>query len=230
MGMNVEDAPLSHQSRPHEDLDLLATQERHPFTQERPEAGSLEHLILSRVSQAVEQMLSSLGVLDQLQAGVAFLQGIVDAARSALGGLKERASALMGEIGAGVKAMAARAAELAQEVRPLLDFALGLAMAVANPWLLPGFVAGNLFLHVLPECYKEPMWDFVLDVFLKLIEWTPIPTKLNFLGTAFRAGMLTQDLDALGRPHGAGWHRQGLARRRSWLGGPVSSLAFGDHL
>lgn len=83
--------------------------------------------------------------------------------------------------------------KLYNAVKPFIDFVFGLTSALVqtftgNLFAIPLFVAGQLWLHVLPQCYKEPIASFLLDVFIRIVEF--VPAKFPLV-TLVRATTLT---------------------------------------
>jgi hypothetical protein len=88
-------------------------------------------------------------------------------------------------------------------IEPYISFVVGLGVAIAmtlsgDIFAIPRFVVGQLWLHVLPQCYKEALCTFLLDLFIALVEWFPArhpimiflrSAALSFLRTVKAAGM-----------------------------------------
>ncbi len=140
-------------------------------------------------------LMEKLGVLGAWQASQGFLQAVVASVQSVVKEVTKGLGDLSKNVGKAFTDLANGAQGLYDYVKPLMDFVVGLTLALTataggNIFALPLFVAGNVWRHVLPECYKGPLIDFVLDAFIKLVEWFPQPAEMNFLGKALRSGVL----------------------------------------
>ncbi|MGD9530840.1 MAG: DUF4157 domain-containing protein, partial [Pseudonocardia sp.] len=71
---------------------------------------------------------------------------------------------------------------LAHDTRMLLDVAVGLVLALATfPVGMVAFLAGNVWLHVLPDCYKPALLNFLLDVAIRFVRFLPEPADVGLL-------------------------------------------------
>ncbi|HTS36386.1 MAG TPA: DUF4157 domain-containing protein [Candidatus Solibacter sp.] len=76
-------------------------------------------------------------------------------------------------------------------VKPILTFLLKLAIVVTNPILLPIVITGYMW-QLLPNCFKPPIIDFILDLLIAVVRALPTfkvlgeawpPTKAKMLAT-----------------------------------------------
>jgi len=65
--------------------------------------------------------------------------------------------------------------------RVFLDITVGIVQAILFiPIGTVGFLAGAAWLYLVPECYKGPILNFILDVFIRFIEFIPQPADFMF--------------------------------------------------
>jgi hypothetical protein len=57
-------------------------------------------------------------------------------------------------------------------VQPILKFLLKLAIVVGNPLLLPVVITGYMW-QILPDCFKPPIVDFILDLIIAAVSAIP---------------------------------------------------------
>lgn len=148
-------------------------------------------------------VLGKLGLLEAWRTSIAFIQQIV----ATVQGFVHKVKAALAAIGQEIEKVLREIADACQKfygaVKPLLDFVCGFAVAIAatmmgNLLALPLFFLGNLWLHVLPECYKEPIVDFCIKAFIKVVQW--LPAKGLPIWSLLKSAMLAFLNQLLGTP------------------------------
>jgi Domain of unknown function (DUF4157) len=80
-------------------------------------------------------------------------------------------------------------------IKPVLAFLLKLVIVVSNPLLLPVVITGYVW-RLLPDCFKPPIIDFVLDLLITVVRALPTfkilgdawpPAKFKILGALSEA-------------------------------------------
>jgi hypothetical protein len=121
-------------------------------------------------------------------------------------------------------------------IKPILAFMVKLAIVAINPILLPIVLTGYLW-RALPDCFKPPIIDFILDLLIAFVRALPTfkmfgeawpPAKAKILGALkeLRGGDVAAKIEASNR----------VARIMSgddleWLGNLLSAMAMvPDHL
>jgi hypothetical protein len=75
-------------------------------------------------------------------------------------------------------------------LRTFLDICVGIATAILlGPIGIAAFMAGAIWLYLVPHCYKGPILNFLLDVAIKFIEFFPEPA--DFVLAAIYQGALS---------------------------------------
>lgn len=120
----------------------------------------------------------SLSQLQAVKSAVAFVKAITDGISAFAAKVRATVDAIASAIKGALTTAGEAVKKIYQAVKPLLDFVAGLVVALnltamGNLFALPAFVLGNLFIHVLPDCYKVAVLDFILKAFIALIEWYP---------------------------------------------------------
>jgi hypothetical protein len=121
-------------------------------------------------------------------------------------------------------------------IKPILAFLLKLAIVALNPILLPIVLTGYMW-RALPDCFKPPIIDFILDLLIAFVRalptfkmfgeaWPPAKAKILGVLTELRNGDVEAKIEASNR----------VARIMSgddleWLGNLLSAMAMvPDHL
>jgi hypothetical protein len=74
-------------------------------------------------------------------------------------------------------------------LEPYIEVLLPLGMAVVNPAMIPVILAGKAW-GALPDCYKEPIINFLLDVGIKFLRSAPNVTMFGPLWQVLKAGVI----------------------------------------
>jgi len=78
---------------------------------------------------------------------------------------------------------------LADYARTILDIASGLVVLIVGfPATLIPWFAGNVWLHLVPDCYKAPILNFMLDLAIRTVQFFPEPA--DFMLGALYQGLL----------------------------------------
>lgn len=130
------------------------------------------------VTSWFRSMLEKLGFIEAWNSSVSFIRSLIATVQRFVASVKSRLTALGTKIGNILKEIGAAAKKIYDATKPYLDFVVGFAMAAAasaggNIFAFPMFLLGNLWLHVLPDCYKESILNFILRAFIALVEWYP---------------------------------------------------------
>lgn len=125
----------------------------------------------------VLQVLDDLGVLGAWNSAVPVLQQIGQAILGFVGAVRTAITTVRDAIAGALTGLATAATKLWDAARPLLNFALGFALAASalatgNPLPMITFLASQAFL-ALPACHKEAIADAVLDLFIAFVEFVP---------------------------------------------------------
>ncbi len=108
--------------------------------------GAITGIPLLSIAQGLMQSVAS-GV----QQLVTLAQTGFDAAAKTIGGLYQKAKAAL---------------------EPYIEVLIPLGMAIVNPAMIPVILAGKAW-AALPDCYKEPIVTFLLDVAIKFLQERP---------------------------------------------------------
>lgn len=123
-------------------------------------------------------ILDATGLLAVFNTAVPFLNMV----GHAIQGLAQTIQTTVQRLKAAIERALAQAAKALKDlwttVEPYVSFVVGLGAAIAMTMggdilALPRFFVGQLWLHVLPQCYKEALVTFLLDLFIALVEWFP---------------------------------------------------------
>ncbi|MBF0686754.1 MAG: DUF4157 domain-containing protein [Cellulomonas sp.] len=124
-----------------------------------------------------------LGVVSSVLAwrpGLALLDAVVAALERVTSPLRRLLAAFRACAVATLRYLAVELRHLRAHVRMLLDVAVGLVFALLTfPIGVVAFLAGNLWLYVLPECYKAPLLNFLLEVAIRFVSFIPEPADLG---------------------------------------------------
>jgi len=126
-----------------------------------------------------------LGVVEAIltwRPGLTLLDAVLRAVDRITAPVRRLLAAVLSCLTATVRFVAGLLRELARDARRLLDVAVGLALALATfPVGLVAFLAGNVWLHVLPDCYKPAILNFLLDVAIRFVRFLPEPADVGLL-------------------------------------------------
>lgn len=90
---------------------------------------------------------------------------------------------------AALRALADGVANLLHWGRVLLDVCTGLVQAILFiPIGTVGFLLGSVWLYLVPECYKAPLLNFILDLVIRFVRFIPEPA--DFMLAAIYQGAL----------------------------------------
>jgi hypothetical protein len=151
--------------------------------------------VSNTVGNWLRSLFAKLGLLDAWKSSIGFLNQLADGIRGVIGSIKGMFQALADKLRQLMASLAKAAQDLIAEIRPLLDFVSGLIIALVatasgNILAIPLFLAGNLWQHVLSDCYKQHIIDFLLDAFIALVEWIPVSGDASLVLPVLRAGAL----------------------------------------
>jgi hypothetical protein len=181
------------------------------------------------INAALDGLLDALGVTSLLALAKRAVQFVADAFRKFASWAKNDFVKTLHE----VKAVLLK---IWSFVKPVLAFLLKLVIVVANPLLLPIVITGYLW-QALPDCFKPPIIDFILDLLIAVVRSLPTfkilgeawpPAKAKILGalTELRNSGVDEKIAASNR----------VARIMSgedlaWLGNLLSAMyQVPDHL
>lgn len=122
-------------------------------------------------------VLDQLGILGAWNSAVPVLQQLGQALQSFVATVRTTLASIRAEIERALTELSAALQKLWDAVRPYLSFAVGFAIAASalatgNPMPMISFLAGQAFL-ALPDCHKEHIANFVLDLFVTFVEFVP---------------------------------------------------------
>lgn len=137
-------------------------------------AGSLK----DTVTGYVMRILGAMGVLSAWNAAVPYLNAIGTVLKSWAKTIQDAFIAIKTAVVKAIDDLTAELKSIWTGIKPYVDFVVGLGVAIAltasgQIWAIPSFVIGQLWLHVLPHCYKESLTTFLLDLFIMLVGWFP---------------------------------------------------------
>lgn len=122
-------------------------------------------------------ILDDLGVLGAWNSAVPWLTALGQMLQSFMAQARAAVQAVRAEIERALTELSTALQRLWDAVRPYLSFAVGFAIAASalatgDPLPMIGFLAGQAFL-ALPDCHKERIATFVLDLFISFVEFFP---------------------------------------------------------
>ncbi len=122
-------------------------------------------------------VLDQLGILGAWNSAVPVLQQLGQALQSFVATVRTTLAAIRAEIERALTELSNALQKLWDAVRPYVSFAVGFAIAASalatgNPMPMISFLAGQAFL-ALPDCHKEHIANFVLDLFVTFVEFVP---------------------------------------------------------
>ena len=153
--------------------------------------GAVSRALNSAIDQVQSWGNSVLGVIDAIlswEAGIALVDAIVSVLAALVSPIRLALRIWMDCMIAAWRFLADKLRDIVGFLRMLADLASGLILALATmPLGFVMFFAGNVWLHVIPDCYKAPLLNFILDVAIRFIEFFPEPAD-------FRLAILYQGL------------------------------------
>ena len=141
--------------------------------------GALADAVLVVVAQVESWVNAIVGALDAIigfQAVNEFVDALVGLIGALIGPIRTALVAFSTCVFRVWRWLANSLRDLGTFLRTLLDVAVGLTMALLTfPVGLVAFFAGNVWLHLIPECYKPPLINFFLDLAIRFIRFFPEP-------------------------------------------------------
>jgi hypothetical protein len=134
--------------------------------------------VIGAVERWVVRVLQKLGVIAAWSAAAPAIAAIGLALKAFGKRIDDAINAVKRIVSDALKAVAKAFKDLYEAIRPLLNFVVGFGLALmqligGNPIPMIMFFLGNLWLYVLPDCYKEALCNFVLDLFIMVWQWIP---------------------------------------------------------
>lgn len=153
------------------------------------------------VSRWAVRLLQKLGVIKAWNSAAPALAALGRAIKAFAARVEAVINEVKRVIEAAMKAVADAFRKIYEAIRPLLNFVVGfgvalMALATGNPLPMIMFFAGNLWLYVVPDCYKEALADFVLQLFITVVEWMPAEFPLVVFMRSAALGFLRTLLGA----------------------------------
>jgi hypothetical protein len=151
--------------------------------------------VVQSVERWIVRVLDKLGIIAAWNAAAPAIAAIGNAIKSFARSVQTALGDIKRIVHETLTAIAQAFRQIYEAVRPLLNFVVGFGYALAmllggNPLPMVMFVLGNLWLYALPDCYKEALCNFVLDIAISVFEWLPASFPLVVLIRSTALGFL----------------------------------------
>lgn len=139
------------------------------------------HAVIDVVDQWTDALLGALDALLSWEPAIALVAAIAAVLSALTAPLRLALQAARDCLLRAWRSMADLVAELTDHVRTFLDIVVGLSIALLTfPIGMVAFFAGNIWLRVLPACYKPPIINFLLDLAIRFLRFLPEPADIMF--------------------------------------------------
>ncbi|MEX1365921.1 MAG: DUF4157 domain-containing protein [Nannocystaceae bacterium] len=135
------------------------------------------------------ELLQTLGVMLEWEAGLALIDLVVGVVQRLLTPLHTIAQIFFECVVRFLRWVAHVVRNLLHYARVFVDVCVGIVQAIVfMPVGTVAFLFGAAWLYLVPQCYKGPILDFLLDLLIRFIEYLPEPA--DFLFAAIYNGAL----------------------------------------
>lgn len=148
-------------------------------------ANRLADLVLSAadvVEQWIDGIVAGIDRILNFQAAIALVEVLVNAVARLVAPVRTLLVLFKGCVLRAWRWLGTSLRDFVGFLRTLLDIAAGLALALLTfPIGLVAFFAGNVWLHLVPACYKGALINFFLDVAIRFLRFLPQPADFVLL-------------------------------------------------
>ncbi|MBL4684424.1 MAG: hypothetical protein JKY37_07525, partial [Nannocystaceae bacterium] len=145
--------------------------------------------VVARVVGWADRLLGAFDALMQWEAAHALLQAVITVIQAFATPIRLAIQVFRDCGERALRALADVIANLAQYARTILDVVVGIVQAIVGfPLLTVAFFVGNVWRFLIPECYKAPILNFMLDLAIRTVQFFPEPA--DFMWAALYQGLL----------------------------------------
>jgi hypothetical protein len=146
---------------------------------------SVATALMKGATELHEAVLSALGAITGVPL-LSIAQGVMQAVAS---GVQQLVTLAQTGFGAAAKAVGDLYQKARKALEPYIEVLVPLGMAILNPAMIPVILAGKAW-GALPDCYKGPIINFLLDVAIHFLKSAPQVSMFGPLWQVLKAGVI----------------------------------------